>query len=130
MRLFVLALLVLAANVALAQKPAKLQGQALIDSLLKELPKQKEDTNKANILWGISFTYRIINPDEGINYGRQDSALAAKLHWKKGIASADNSLGVNYQMKDDYAGALQHFSLALQLFEEIGNKKSIGGSEQ
>ena len=127
MRLFFLALLVLAANVALAQKPAKLQGQGFIDSLLKELPKQKEDTNKGRILQSISFAYRLINPDEGINYGRQDSALASKLQWKKEIGSADNSLGVNYQMKADYPKALQYFSLALQIFEEIGHKKSIGG---
>ena len=35
---------------------AQLQGQALIDSLLKELPKMKEDTNAVNLLDDLSFS--------------------------------------------------------------------------
>ncbi|MDZ4756535.1 MAG: hypothetical protein SGJ10_00165, partial [Bacteroidota bacterium] len=45
-------------NEASAQK----EGQALIDSLLVQLPKAKEDTNKVKMLNGISFNYYSINP--------------------------------------------------------------------
>ena len=109
-----------------AQKPpTPLAGQPLIDSLLKELPKQKEDTNKVNLLTATSFAYYSINPDEGIKYGQQALALATKLEWKKGIGNANNRLGTNYSTKSDYPKALEYFQEALKMFEEIGFKKGI-----
>ena len=48
---------------------AQKQGQARLDSLLQELPKAKEDTNKVNLLNSLSSGYYSINPNEGIKYG-------------------------------------------------------------
>jgi len=106
-------------------QPPALAGQALIDSLLKELPKQKEDTNKVNILYGLSYAYGVSNPDEGIKYGQQGLELAAKLDWKKGMAGADLCLGTNYQSKSDNPKALAYFNEALKVFEELDHKKGI-----
>jgi len=79
----------------LAQKPpTPLAGQALIDSLLKELPRQKEDTNKVKLLNKLSSGYWKIKPDEGIRYGQKSLELATKLDWEKGIAVGYNALGV------------------------------------
>ena len=94
---------------------AQKQGQPLIDSLLLELPKAKEDTNKVHILYEISFAFLNIDPDSGIMYGNQQLALAEKLEWEKGIALADNALGINYITRSDYARGLQYyFSAAFQ----------------
>jgi len=104
---------------------AQKQGQAQIDSLLKELPRQREDTIKVKLLVGLSFGYSVINADEGIKYGQQCLELATKVDWKKGIASAYNCLGLNYRVRSDYPKALEYYFKALKLDEETGNKKGI-----
>jgi len=125
MKQFLKSLLILLLTLSCGNGYAQLQGQAKIDSLLKELPRQKEDTNKVKVLNALSYSYRNINPDEGLKYGQQDSDLAAKLDWKKGIADADNALGLNYQGKSGYTKALAYFSEALKKDEELDNKKGI-----
>src|ERR1700749_4607768 len=67
---------------------AQKQGQERIDSLTGIVPKAAEDTNKVKLLSEISSTYWSINPQEGVNYGKQSLELAQKLNWKKGMASA------------------------------------------
>jgi tetratricopeptide (TPR) repeat protein len=104
---------------------AQKQGQPLIDSLLKELPKQKEDTNKVNIINELSREYRPVNPDEGIKYAIQALELATKLDWQKGIAWADDCLGLNYWKKSDYVKALACYDKALKINEKIDYKKGI-----
>ena len=57
------------------QSLAQLQGQGRIDSLLGRLPKTNDDTNKVKLLIDLSHTYYSINPDEGLNFGKQGLAL-------------------------------------------------------
>src|SRR4030095_2553989 len=75
---------------------AQKSGQERLDSLLAEIPSAKEDTGKVNLLVDLSFTYNSIDPDQGINYGKEALDLAEKLKWKKGIADANRTIGVNY----------------------------------
>jgi len=51
---------------------AQLQGQDKLDSLLKELPKMKEDTNGVNLLKNLSFYFYPINPEQGIEYEKKE----------------------------------------------------------
>jgi len=104
---------------------AQLQGQPYIDSLLKELPKATEDTNKVNLLNAIAYNYYSINSDDGIKYGQQSLALAEELNWKKGIAIANHILGVNYFSKSDYPKSLEYHLKALRINEELKEKKGI-----
>jgi len=120
MRYFIAVILLLPLSL-FAQK----KGQALIDSMLKELPKLKEDTNKVNMLNAISFGSNSINPDEGIKYGQQALELATKLKWKAGIANADNRLGVNYWRKSDDTKALEYYAAALKIFVDIDYKIGV-----
>ena len=128
--LILLPSLVVACN-GYAQKPTSAkatpgkQGQALINSLLKEIPKQKEDTNKVKLLNNLSFDYSNINPDEGIKYGQQAMELATKLDWKKGIVWINNNLGVNYKNKSDYPKAMAYYNEALKIYEELDDKKDV-----
>jgi tetratricopeptide (TPR) repeat protein len=102
---------------------AQLQGQDRLDSLLQQLPKANEDTNKVKLLVDLSHTYYSINPDEGLKYGKQGLALAEKMHWKKGMANACRTIAGNYGYgKSDYPAALKYSSQALQLFRETGDK--------
>jgi tetratricopeptide (TPR) repeat protein len=91
--------------------------------LLDQLPKAKEDTNKVKLLIDLSHTYYSIDPDEGLNFGKQGLALAEKLNWKKGMANAGRTIAGNYGYgKSDYPTALKYSLQALQQFKEIGDK--------
>ena len=119
LKFLLIVLLTLSAGCIYAQK----QGQPLIDSLLKELPKAKEDTNKVKLLNNLSFSYYSINPDEGIKYGQQQLALATQLDWKKGTAWGNHNLGWHYQRKFDYPKAFEYDLKALKIYEETGNRQ-------
>jgi len=102
---------------------AQLEGQALIDSLLTQLPKMNEDTNKVKLLNDLGRAYYSIDPDEGLKYGKQGLALAEALNWKKGIAYACKGIAGNYGYgKSDYSKALEYSLRALQHFEEMGDE--------
>ncbi len=100
-------------------------GQSLIDSLVAELPHHKDDSNKVKLLTQLSFTYYQVNPDSGIRYAEMGVGLSERLKWDAGVAMASNSLGVNYQFKSNYAGALDCYRRALKINEALGDKKGI-----
>ncbi len=105
---------------------AMLEGQTKIDSLLKELPKSREDTNKVNLLNELSFNFGRINPDEGNKFAVEGLELAKKLKWKLGESKVLNSLGSLYYSKSDYSAALDYCKKALKISEELKNKNGIG----
>ena len=124
-------LLLLIIASATGQSHAQLQGQPLIDSLLTQLPKAKEDTTKVMLLNDLSLTFYSINPDEGLKYGEQGLKLAEKLKWKRGMAYAYKVIAGNYGYgKSDYARGLEYSLKALQEFkeleDEIGTAKTLG----
>jgi len=104
---------------------AKNQGQLYIDSLLKELPKSKEDTNKIKLVDNLSYTYYNINPDEGLKYGNMAMELSIKLKWEKGIALSHCELALNYETKSDHRTAIDHDLKSLAIYEHLGDKKSM-----
>jgi tetratricopeptide (TPR) repeat protein len=120
MKKFVFLLLIITAG-----KPsqAQLQGQERVDSLLAQLPNVNDDTSKVKLLTDLSFASYSIDPDEGLKYGMQGLELAEKLNWKKGMANANRTIGVNYAYgKSDYERSLEYYLKGLKLFEELGDK--------
>ena len=105
---------------------AQKKGQVLIDSLLKELPIAKEDTNKVKLLNIISENYVFINPNEMMKYGQEALSVSQKLDWNKGIAKAYGNIGRSYAILSDYATALENYNRALNLYQELGDKKGVG----
>src|SRR4051812_34352153 len=87
---------------------AKKNNYEYIDSALTQLPRLKEDTNKVNLLGSLSTHYFYINSDSGLAYGMLELALAEKLHWKKGLAIANNNVGISYYAKSNYDAALRY----------------------
>ena len=108
----------------LAQK----QGQPRIDSLLKELSKSREDTNKVKLLNTVALSYYALNPDEGLKYGQQELSLAEKQQWEKGMAMGCNALGVCYMGKPDYDKALEYYFKALKINQASGNSNGISNN--
>ena len=127
--LMILAISFVIFNLSIVIVVAQLQGQPLVDSLLKELPKMKEDTNAVKLLSNISFTYNTINPDEGIKFGEKAIKLAEKINWKAGLAGCYTNLGVNYDIgKSDYPKALEYYHKALKINEGLGSKYGVAGN--
>ena len=114
-------LLLLSSFSSVAQKV----DQPLIDSLLTELPKAKEDTNKVRLLDKLSFTYSNINPAEGLRYAAQTRELAQQLKWENGLALANTDFGMNYYAQSNQAKALEYEEKALEQFKALKNKSGI-----
>ncbi len=110
----------------------KKQGQPVIDSLLKELAgenyRNKEDTNKANLLNTLSNNYVAIDDAEGVKFGQQGLAMAEKLQWKKGIANADNCLAANYFHLSGHTKSLEYFAAAIKIYEETGDRNGLSAT--
>ncbi|MBX2905677.1 MAG: tetratricopeptide repeat protein [Taibaiella sp.] len=105
---------------------AQIQGQAMVDSLIRTLPQQKEDTNKVKIFNRLSTAYYADAVcDEAFSYSIQALKLANKLKWERGIADANAALGAAYYCKSDYPKSLTCFFNALDIYERSGDKKGI-----
>jgi len=126
MKQFIKCLLILLLSFGAVERGlAQKQGQALIDSFLQELPKAKNDTNKVSMLHQLSYAFGAINPDEGIKYGKMGLELAKKIGWEKAIPGINESIGANYQYKNDYLNALGFYSKALDAYEKRDDKEQI-----
>ncbi len=104
---------------------SELNGLKLIDSLFKELPNHKADSNEINILNAISYEYLGINPAKTKEYAQKALELSDKIGFYRGKASALKNLGNFYWASADYNNALEHYNLAMNIFEDIGDKEGI-----
>ncbi len=107
---------------------ARKHGQELIDSLLLELPKMKEDTNKVTLLVQLTYHYYSTDPGKGIVYGNKALKLARDLNWKPGEAKALLNIGLSYYTKSDFDRTLDYFIKSLKIKEEIGDEKGISSA--
>jgi tetratricopeptide (TPR) repeat protein len=97
-----------------------------IDSLLTLLKTNKEDTNKVITLNEIAWElYKIGSYDTAIMYADTAKTIAMAIGYKKGIVSAHNKMGNDYEKKGNYPLALKNHITCLKLCKEMGNKKSI-----
>nr|WP_315150059.1 tetratricopeptide repeat-containing sensor histidine kinase [uncultured Flavobacterium sp.] len=110
----------------ISQKPE--QYSQSVDELKASLQGVIADTVKINILNRITSGYFYTNPKEGIPYGEDALKLAAKINWKKGIALANNNLGVCQWVLTDYDKAINYFYKSLSAYQELKNQNGISGA--
>jgi signal transduction histidine kinase len=127
----------LAVHLLCLQSFSQKKGQELLDSMIQELPRTKEDTNKVNLLVQISRLYTTIHPKEGFQYAEHGMKLASKLDWKKGIANLDNNLGLLTGDTGNNTLAREYFEKSFDINKEldakaamIANLNNIGRSYQ
>lgn len=100
---------------ALANYAQKKQGQDLIDSLLLELPKAKQDTNKVNLLNAIAGEYTNLYDEEGKKYAQQSTVLSQKINFKSGEAASYEIIGKFYSMEPDFKKAIEYYNNAIKI---------------
>jgi signal transduction histidine kinase len=96
-----------------------------IDSLLRELPSAKEDTNKVLLLLKIVDAYDTNNLDSATYYLEELKRLSDLLRYKLGIYKYyERSLIISFT-KGNYTLAMQHSDHALQKAREMADTKLI-----
>jgi len=101
---------------------AQKQGHAHIDSLLQELPKQKEDTNKVKMFISIGY---FCFADSAVSFGQKALRLSEKLKWEIGEERSNRLIGGYYNFKSNFSTALIYFSTALKIDEALKDKRRI-----
>jgi hypothetical protein len=91
----------------------KKEGQALIDSIVVELPKMKEDTLKVNLLNQLSYKYQRFNPELGLKYAKQSLLLSTKINFNDGKANSFCNMGANQVFLLDFDNAKKSFNFGL-----------------
>ncbi len=113
-----------ACGTAVAQK----QGQAYIDSLLRELPKAKEDTIKVRILNDLGAKYNYTKPDEGVKYAQQGMDLATRLGFRRGVAASCKVMGSCYALKRDPGMAVEYYWRCLKAAEDAYDRSTMSAA--
>ena len=105
---------------------AQKKGQAIIDSLITELPKAKEETTKVDILAYLCKEYEAISDfTKGLAYGNKGLILSQKINYKKGEAECYNYIGIIYNDQSDYLKALDYYFRSLKIEEALSNKHKM-----
>ncbi|KFC18866.1 sensor histidine kinase [Chryseobacterium sp. FH1] len=91
------------------------QGQDLVDSLLLELPKAKQDSSKVNLLNAIAGEYTNLYNEKGKKYAQQSTALSKKINFKSGEADSYEIIGKFYSMEPDFKRAIKYYNNAIKI---------------
>jgi len=126
MNRLILILMLLAGLNASAREEGRDVADSMMRLLLSDKYRNREDTDKVQLLCYLSFAIHSLDPGNGIVYAQQALALSQKLRWRHGIALSYCYLGDNYDGKSDYHLAIDCYLKALTMFEELHEIKNIG----
>lgn len=98
----------------------------VLDSLMNELGKAKEDTNKVNLLAAICRQVRFTDPEKAIDYGIQGFTLSKTLGFDKGTAACYLNVSTAYNYKGFIDTALTYLDTALIYAHKAGDYKRLG----
>ncbi|WP_018616344.1 tetratricopeptide repeat-containing sensor histidine kinase [Segetibacter koreensis] len=90
----------------------------LRDSLKHKLAIAKDDTSRVLIMVDIANAYYVNSSDSISKYGNQALALAQRIRFSRGEASALTALGVCLQTEGDYPKSLEYVYKGLHIAEK------------
>ncbi len=87
------------------------------DSLKNILRGTLHDTTRCDVLNRLSSIVYASNPDTSLELARQALDLSEKIDYLKGVASANNNIGIGHYVKGNYKLAIDFNFKSLELFE-------------
>jgi two-component system, NarL family, sensor histidine kinase UhpB len=95
------------------------------DSLITELQKAKEDTNKVNLYWktGVSIIYQ--EPFKALPYFKNGIELSQKLNFISGLEKCNNAASLAFSFNAKYDSALVYIEKAVYYAVKAGNIKRL-----
>ncbi|MBX3042155.1 MAG: SpoIIE family protein phosphatase [Candidatus Kapabacteria bacterium] len=104
---------------------AQLSGQARIDSLLKELPKMKEDTNGVYLVYQLADYYFYNDDDKFIEYSNIGYEISNKINWQKGIAFGYEYKADELISKLKFLEASEYYNKSIEIFSKSNDKTQL-----
>ncbi len=98
------------------------EAQSVSDSLLKELSKTQEDTNKVNLLNNIAYELRTADKEKAISSAKQAVVLSEEIGFERGTSDAYRNIGTIYYVNADYEKALTNYEKGLEISLKIEDK--------
>ncbi|AYL95621.1 tetratricopeptide repeat protein [Mucilaginibacter celer] len=96
--------------------------QKEIDSLTLQLQKHTgQDTARVMLLNDLAYAYYVVNPDKGLEQAKAAAALASRLSYTRGLATAFSRMSVNYWAKGQDSLAMQTSEKAIRYYKLSGN---------
>ncbi len=102
-----------------------LEGRALADSLIQELPKTKNDTDQVKLIVKAARALSQIDPAAAMHYADSGIQLSTQRKWKKGIGLAYMSKSRIYRVTSDYAAGLENAGKAYEVFDSLNWKPGM-----
>jgi signal transduction histidine kinase len=99
-----------------------------LDSLLKSLDTEKEDSTLQKNLFAISGFYTDNNPTKAIGYLDRAVELAQKLNRQLPLASAYYRLGFCYLLKSDYDKSLDNYLKSTKIYEFLKDERRLANA--
>lgn len=99
-------------------------GEALIDSLKKEIPATSSDSGRVKNYLRNSDVYIDLDLNKAISYADSAARLAEKIKWDEGIAKSWVNYGNVYNFTGNYNKALENIKLAYHFYKTKGDKKN------
>lgn len=122
-----------------SQSPVFAQRQHLIDSLLTDLHRLKEekkatgiadttlrDTSIIDDLMNLANLHNRANPDSGMYYGNLVIEWSKKIDYKKALGIGYNLMGTASKKQGNYSAAIDYFQKAIQIRAALNDSLRLG----
>lgn len=99
--------------------------QAQIDSVVKELAKAKQDTNRVSILRTLANEVGYYDSKKALEYALEGYHLSIKLNYDKGIGSMAYTTGFTYLDMGNHHLSDSFTLIAEQKFQQLNDKRNL-----
>lgn len=121
--LYIGVLHLLLASACFAQTKTQLK---IIDSLKTRISQPTlPDTVKVDHLNELAWLHRNFDNNAIFSYAKQAEALAKKVNYKSGLATAYNRLATAYKSRDEYEKVINYYRQALDIEEDLQHNYGI-----
>lgn len=102
-------------------------GRAFVDSVLKELPKIANDTDKLDAYGALISQYNDINLDTSMYYAYKLMGHTRKMNWDEGDLFAYNYLGFVHYMQSHFDSAKYYYDKCIAGYTKLKDTVELAG---